>query len=101
MYIRKSINKYEKEKKEHEGFHQATAQKLLEFLVLMDKELPWREFYKNDGHDLFPMFFKMTLYGEDIKYSVYNTSPVLDFNGKVEEHDNLLWKMGDIRRTES
>ena len=101
VYIRKSVDKYIKEKKEHDKFHQATAQTLLEFLLLMDKELPWKEFYKNDGYDLFPMFFKMTFYGKDIKYSVYNTTPVLDFNGKIEEHDNLCWKIGDMRRTES
>jgi hypothetical protein len=43
----------------------------------------------------------LTLYGEDIKYSVYNTAPVLDYKGKIEEHDNLCWKLGDIRKTES
>ena len=101
VFIRKSINNYEKEKKEHDKFNQETGNKLLDFLLLMDKELPWKEFYKNDGFDLFPMFFKMTFYGPDIKYSVYNTAPVLDFNGKIEEHDNLLWILGEIRRTES
>lgn len=32
----------------------------------IDKDLPWKEFYKEDGIDLFTLMFKVTYYGKDI-----------------------------------
>ena len=38
----------------------------------IDKDLPWEEFFREDGLDLFTVFFKVTYYGKDIQYSVSN-----------------------------
>ena len=46
--------------------------KLLEFLLILDRELPWQDFYAENGSDLLAMFFKMTYFGEDIEHSVFN-----------------------------
>lgn len=72
--------------------------------MTLDKNLPWAEFFMEHGHDMFTLFFKLTFYGTDIQYSVFNTemkSTVLNFDGKIEDHDNLCWILSDIKRTES
>ena len=72
--------------------------------MMVDKYLPWQEFFADYGYDMFTLFFKLTYYGEGIQYSVFNTqinSIVLSYEGKIEDHDNLEWILSDIKRTES
>jgi hypothetical protein len=40
--------------------------------MTIDKDLPWEEFFREDGLDLFTLFFKVTYYGKDIQHSVSN-----------------------------
>jgi len=58
VYMRRSIvsltsGKKKKDKKEEEDCKELTKQqrmeKLLEFLITLDKELPWKEFYSEHG----------------------------------------------------
>ena len=51
--------------------------------MFMDRELPWKDFFKDHGGDLFTMFFKMTYYGKDIENSVFN-------KGKECKDDDLI-----------
>ena len=72
--------------------------------MTVDKNLPWEEFFAEHGHDMFTLFFKLTFYGKDIQYSVFNTqmnSTVLNYEGKIEEHENLQWILSEIKMTQS
>ena len=44
----------------------ASKGKLLEVLMTVEKELAWKDYFKADGADLFPVLFKHTFYGKDI-----------------------------------
>lgn len=46
---------------------------LLQFLQIIDKELPVEDFFPNSSLDIFPTIFKLTFYGED--HSVFNGNP--------------------------
>ena len=62
----------EKETRSKKTVRMEKLNKLLEFLMIMDRELPWEDFYAESGTELFAMFFKMTHYGDEIEHSVYN-----------------------------
>ena len=42
--------------------------------MLIDEKLPYKEFFREHGSELFMMFFKLTFYDKDILYSVHNAS---------------------------
>ena len=72
--------------------------------MTIDKHLPWVEFFEEHGLDMFTLFFKLTFYGPDVQFSVFNTpinSTILNFDHKIEDHDNLCWILSEIKRTES
>mmetsp|Transcript_11084 Transcript_11084/g.16865 ORF Transcript_11084/g.16865 Transcript_11084/m.16865 type:complete len:96 (+) Transcript_11084:267-554(+) len=73
-------------------------EQFLEFLLLVDKELPWNEFYSEHGFELFTMLFKCTFYGRGIQYSVHNGKE--DPNA-FDEHDSLGWIIGQFKMLES
>lgn len=80
--------------------------KLLELLMALDRELPWREFFKEDGVDVFTMFFKLTYYGKDIQYSVCNNETLDKQHEKfelhvIEDNDSVGWRLTQIHKTES
>lgn len=63
------------ENKEREKSQKARIIRLIEFLLVVDQELPYEEFFSEHGIELFVMFFKLTFYEKDIQYSVYNKPP--------------------------
>ena len=73
--------------------------KLLELLMTIDRDLPWEHLFKDDCHELFVLFFKVTFYGPGIQYSVENKKgeKVLE----IDSHENLEWTIGSIQRPES
>ena len=78
VFIRKIITDYTKDT--------VDMTVLFEFVMIMDKDLPWKEFFHEHGTELFTMFFKLTYYGKDIWYSVENP------NGEIiDDHDSLEW----------
>lgn len=73
----------------------------------IDKDLPWQDFFKEYGLDLFNLFFKVTYYGKDIQYSVSNfdlsTKESKDqaFNRDykitlTDDHESLSWMLTSI-----
>ena len=68
---------------------------LFETLMIVDRELPWQEFYREHGNELFSLCFKLTFYGQDIMYSDKNDHEVID------DHDNLCWLITQIKLLES
>lgn len=82
--------------------------KLLELLMIMDRDLPWKDFYAEHGSELFPMFFKMTYYGEGIDHSVFNSAKKKGKDDKelameevITDNDNLGFIIGQFKRVES
>ena len=78
---------------------------LLEFLMIMDRELPWEDFYKDTGGELFSMFFKMTYYGKDIENSVFNKDKEskdddVRMQKVITDHDSLCWIIQNFKRLE-
>jgi len=57
-WLRKSIKKLK-------------GQELLNFLEMIDRELPWEDFFLDDGGDLFAIVFALTTYNE--KYCICNS----------------------------
>lgn len=47
-------------------------EKLVEFLTIVDKDLPYEDFLKHSGLELFPILFKLTFYEKE--NSVFNHS---------------------------
>jgi len=67
--------------------------------MLIDKELPWKILFAENGIELFSIFFKLTFYDDNIEHSVSNLK-----DGKIElheDHDNLCWVISQIKRIES
>jgi len=80
--------------------------KLLELLMALDRELPWREFFKEDGVDVFTMFFKLTYYGKDIQYSVCNNETLDKQHEKfelhvIEDNESVGWRLTQMHKMES
>ena len=72
---------------------------MLEVLMIIDEELPYQEFFANDGLDLFTIFFKLTFYDEEIEYSVLNNK---QDSLNIETHSSLSWcVMSKVKRVES
>ena len=53
---------------------------LLNFIVLLDKELPFEDFFSHHGLELFNVIFKLTFYSHD--FAVVNS-----LSHDQEEHD--------------
>lgn len=78
----------------------------------IDKDLPWEEFFREDGLDLFTVFFKVTYYGKDIQYSVSNfdlstqeskeQAKKIDYTiNHKDDHESLSWMLTSIQKVES
>ena len=94
-YIRKGIVDLTDSKKKE------SIPQLLEFLMLVDRDLPAEVFFKGYGQELFAIFFKVTYYDLQTEYSVNNIQGGVD-NGShgigvgssavdkiVDDHENL------------
>ena len=44
---------------------------LLELLIIIDTHLPYEDFFRHAGLDIFPIVFKLTFYNND--YSIVNS----------------------------
>jgi len=40
--------------------------------MFIDKELPWKILFAENGIELFSIFFKLTIYAQDVECSVNN-----------------------------
>lgn len=102
-YITKQIEELSPKKLEDAPKKKDT---LFELLMTIEKELAWQDYFKADGADLFPVLFKNTLYGQDIKYSVCNNETLdrddLMFTPcEYEELEALEKKVSKIPKVES
>lgn len=66
-YIRRKLIEYT----EASGPKQNKTE-LLEFLMFIEKTVPMKEYFKEQGLDLYTVFFKITYYDMNIEYSVNN-----------------------------
>ena len=83
---------------------QERIEKLFDFLMTVDRDLPWEDFFGEHGIDLFVLFFKLTFYEKGIKYSVYNNNPIDKDDtteAEIAEHENLCWLITNVQKLES
>ena len=86
IYIRKQLTDLTNTSKKTSAERKELRRHLLDFVMLVDNFLPWEEFFRDHGMDIFAMFFKLTTYAPNILYSVLNqNTDTLD----VETHDVL------------
>lgn len=59
----------------------AKLQKLIDFLFLLDSQLPYKDFFgKDSGLDLFPTLFKLTFYEQEYAVSNHSAKSLSLFN---------------------
>ena len=74
-----------------------TDKRVYEFLLLLEKELPWKLYMHSNGSDLYSHLFKLTHYGPGILYSVKNGDNLVDdfsqLESSLEECPNIKSKI--------
>ncbi|CDW80555.1 UNKNOWN [Stylonychia lemnae] len=73
-------------------------QKIIDFLTMIDRDLPYQDFFKNTGLEVFPTIFKLTYYEQE--YAVINDEQIdlqdSYLNLRIQTHEEVSQKLDQI-----